>query len=151
MIKKSYKAMRTLLQCIYYDLAGKNIGSEGRHLELTLLASININRTFYDIIQYQNTSVTSSRVKRQGLEFLFEKFYRSSHRRCSIKQVFLKVLQNSQENTCVGVSFLIKLQFSGLQKKRIKYRCFPVIFAKILKTLFLQNTYNQLLLILELS
>ena len=31
-------------------------------------------------------------------------------RRCSMKYVFLKVLQNSQENTCVGVSFLIKLQ-----------------------------------------
>ena len=26
------------------------------------------------------------------------------------KKAFLKILQNSQENTCVGVSFLIKLQ-----------------------------------------
>ena len=32
---------------------------------------------------------------------------RSSHRRCSIKKVFLKILQ---ENTYVGISFLIKLQ-----------------------------------------
>ena len=31
-------------------------------------------------------------------------FYRSSHRRCSAKKVFLKILQYSQENTCVGVS-----------------------------------------------
>ena len=30
--------------------------------------------------------------------------------RCSVKKVFLKVSQNSQENTCAGVSFLIKLQ-----------------------------------------
>ena len=30
--------------------------------------------------------------------------------RCSIKQVFLKIWQNSQENTCARVSFLIKLQ-----------------------------------------
>ena len=28
---------------------------------------------------------------------------------CSVKKVFLEILQNSQENTC-GVSFLIKLQ-----------------------------------------
>ena len=29
--------------------------------------------------------------------------------RCSVKQMFLKISQNSQENTCVGFSFLIKL------------------------------------------
>ena len=28
--------------------------------------------------------------------------------KCSVKKVFLKLLQNSQENTCVRVSFLIK-------------------------------------------
>ena len=31
-------------------------------------------------------------------------------RRCSVKKVFLEILQNSQENTCARVSFLIKLQ-----------------------------------------
>ena len=30
-------------------------------------------------------------------------------RRCSVKKMFLKISQNSQENTCVRVSFLIKL------------------------------------------
>ena len=34
-------------------------------------------------------------------------------RRCSVKKVFLKISQNSQENTCAKVSFLIKLQASG--------------------------------------
>ena len=33
--------------------------------------------------------------------------------RCSLKKVFLEILQNSQENTCAWVSFLIKLQASG--------------------------------------
>ena len=33
-------------------------------------------------------------------------------RRCSIKKVFLEISQNSQENTCARVSFLIKLQAS---------------------------------------
>ena len=30
--------------------------------------------------------------------------------RCSVKKVFLEISQNSEENTCVRVSFLIKLQ-----------------------------------------
>ena len=33
--------------------------------------------------------------------------------RCSVKKVFLKISHNSQENICVRVSFLIKLQDSG--------------------------------------
>ena len=35
--------------------------------------------------------------------------------RCSVKRVFLKISQKSQENTCARVSFLIKLQAGGLQ------------------------------------
>ena len=50
--------------------------------------------------------------------------------RCSMKKVFLKILQNSQENTCARVSFLIKLQL----KKRLWRRCFPVNIAKFLRT-----------------
>ena len=38
---------------------------------------------------------------------------RSSRRRCSIKKVFLKISQYSQENTCAWASFLIKLQDSA--------------------------------------
>ena len=30
--------------------------------------------------------------------------------RCSVKKAFLEISQNSQENTCARVSFLIKLQ-----------------------------------------
>ena len=33
---------------------------------------------------------------------------------CSVKKVFLGISQNSQENTCARVSFLIKLQASAL-------------------------------------
>ena len=35
-------------------------------------------------------------------------------KRCSVKKVFLNIVQNSQENSYVGVSFLIKLQ--GIEK-----------------------------------
>ena len=34
---------------------------------------------------------------------------------CSVKNVFLEISQNSKENTCAAVSFLIKLQVSGPQ------------------------------------
>ena len=37
---------------------------------------------------------------------------RCSHQRCSIKKVFLKILQNSQESTCAGVFSLIRSQVS---------------------------------------
>ena len=37
-------------------------------------------------------------------------------RSCSAKRVFLGISQNSQENTCARVSFLIKLQALGLIK-----------------------------------
>ena len=42
--------------------------------------------------------------------------------RCSVKKVFLEISQNSQENVCARVSFLIKLHASDLQilvKKRL--------------------------------
>ena len=34
--------------------------------------------------------------------------------RCYVEKVFLEIPQNSQENTCARVSFLIKLQFGLL-------------------------------------
>ena len=60
-------------------------------------------------------------------------FDRSSHWRCFIKKVFLKISQ-SQKNTLTRV------------KKRPWHRCFPVNFTKFLKTPFLQDTSRRLLL-----
>ena len=40
---------------------------------------------------------------------------RSSRQEVLCKKVFLEISQGSQENTCGRVSFLIKLQASGLQ------------------------------------
>ena len=38
------------------------------------------------------------------------------HRRCSVKKMFLKISQSSQENNCARVSFLIKLQAWGCSR-----------------------------------
>ena len=57
---------------------------------------------------------------------------------CSVEKVFLKISQNSQENTCTRVSS--RLRSTTLLKKRLWHRCFPVNFVKFLRTPFLQNT-----------
>ena len=74
--------------------------------------------------------------------------YKRSHRRCSIKIVFLKIQQNSAENTCARLSFKVAgLRPATLFKKRLSHRCFPVNFSKILGATFLQNTSGRLLFI----
>ena len=63
---------------------------------------------------------------------------RSSHPDVFCKKVFLEISQNSQENTCARVSFLIKLQAppATLLKKRLWHSCFPVNFVKFPSTPF---------------
>ena len=67
---------------------------------------------------------------------------------CSVKKLFLEISQNSQENTFARVSFLIKLQAppATLLKKRLWHRCFPVNFAKFLRTRFITEHLWWLLL-----
>ena len=80
-------------------------------------------------------------------------FLRSSHQRCSVRKgVKIEILQNSQENTCARVSFLITLLAWDLQlylKKEALTQAFSLNFAKFLKIPFLQNTSGRLLLFLE--
>ena len=54
--------------------------------------------------------------------------------RSSVKKVFLKISQNSQKNTCAGVSFLMKFQAWGLAQ------VFSCEFSKISKNTFLHRT-----------
>ena len=63
-------------------------------------------------------------------------------RRWSVKIVFLKSFQNSQENNCVRVSFLIKFQASAYNfiKKETLTHFFSCEFCKIFKnTVFLRT------------
>ena len=55
-------------------------------------------------------------------------------RRCSVEKVFLEISHNSQENTCVRVSFLIKLKKAcNIIKKRFWDRFFSVNFENFLR------------------
>ena len=61
------------------------------------------------------------------------------------KKVFLEISQNSQENKCARVSFLIKLQAYFIKKETLA-QVFPCEFCEISKNTFSQNTSGRLLL-----
>ena len=80
---------------------------------------------------------------------------RSCHRRCSVKKVFLEIPQNSQENTCARVSFLINFikiealaqvfsyEFCEISKNTLFYRTPPVAYRTPLHSfLILMDTLN---------
>ena len=69
-------------------------------------------------------------------------YSKSSRPECSVKEVFLETSQNLQENTCVRDSFfnkVVDLRPATLLKKRLWHMCFPVNFAKYLRTPFIFN------------
>ena len=71
--------------------------------------------------------------KKQVFYFVF----RSSHRRCSLKKVFLEISQNSQENTYARVSFLINLPYPcNFIKKGTLTQVFSCEFYEISKNSF---------------
>ena len=61
--------------------------------------------------------------------------------RCSIKELFLKVSQNSQENKWATVSFLIKLQAFRF-RTGLGTSVFLWILKNFLRTYFLWNNYD---------
>ena len=73
---------------------------------------------------------------------------RSSRPDVFCEKEFLEISQNSQENTRARVSFLIKLQAAPATslKRRLWHRCFPVNFAKFLRTSFFTEHLWWLLL-----
>ena len=68
-------------------------------------------------------------------------------KRCSAKNVFLEISQNSQENFCASVSFLIKLQACNFIKKETLAQVFSCEFYEISKNTFftehLWTTWNE--------
>ena len=70
---------------------------------------------------------------------------RSSYRRCFIKKVVLKISQNSQENTCARVSFLLNLLLiCNFIIKEILAQVFSCEFCKFFKNPFLQTASGWL-------
>ena len=67
---------------------------------------------------------------------------RTSHGRCSVRKVFSKISQNSQENTCTRGSFLIKLQAEACNfiKKETLAEVFSCEFCEISENTFPYRT-----------
>ena len=75
-------------------------------------------------------------------------------RRCSVNKVFLEISQNSEENSCIRVSFLIKLQASAcnfIKKETLASACnfikketlaqvFSCEFCEIFKNTYFHRT-----------
>ena len=68
--------------------------------------------------------------------------------RCSVKKVFLKISHNSQENTLVRVSILIKLltSASNFIKNETPAHVFFCVFCKIIKNTFFIELLGWLLM-----
>ena len=66
---------------------------------------------------------------------IFELQSEAVAQRCSVEKVFLEISQNSQENTCARVSFLIKLQAQTCNfiKKETPAQVFSSKFCEISK------------------
>ena len=68
--------------------------------------------------------------------------FRSSHRKCSVKNYILKISQISQQNIVLESLFN---NVAGFQEI-LQHGCFPMKFAKFLRTPILKNICERLLL-----
>ena len=118
-----------------------------KHLLMFVLEQI-ISKTDFRLLPYllDFTLLTENDVRRVWRwKNVVISLSRSSHPRHSIKKLFLKIPQYSQESTCVRVSFLIKLH--STLKRRLQRGCFSANITKSLRAPFLKNLSEQLLLI----
>ena len=81
-----------------------------------------VNNEFLELLYFKTLFITAQKHIQS----------RNSHWRCSMKKVLLEILQNSQENACVRVSFLIKLI-----KKETLAQVLSCEFCEISKNTFL--------------
>ena len=89
-------------------------------LQIFLLRLLTLQ--YYSIFTQDTQPTTTSEV---NLRLCLTSIIKSSQRKCSVKKVFLKIFQISQENTRVGIFFLIKIQAFG--SYRISMMVFMVL------------------------
>ena len=75
------------------------------------------------------------------------------NRKCSTRKLFLKISEYSQENTCVGISFLIKMQAfrDPALLKETRTQVFFANIEKFLRAPILKNICERLLLRVSLE
>ena len=123
------------------------------HLYLVLLLqplNMYIFAGWQSSLFYKNCKQYSKIINRTHMG-LISSYDRSTQQTCSLKKLFLKISQNSQENTCARVSFLMKLQAKAFVTKETLEQDFSCEFCEIFKNTFTQNTFGQLLLLLKVQ
>ena len=92
---------------IFRRVCLRNINRIRRHINSILLKLADVWRYITRVLSHYAETLTHQL-------FLFWNCFRiiveAGVQKCSVKKVFLQIWQNSQENTCARVSFLIKLQ-----------------------------------------
>ena len=80
------------------------------------------------------------------LKIIFSESFGGSHKRCSIKKLFLKILQYSLKTSVLESLFnkVTGLHPCNLTKKRLLHSCFPVNIVKFLRTPILKKICKQL-------
>ena len=93
-------------------------GQEKKVFNLTIIR-IQISFSKFQLPTMRDSSLLSSEASLSSSDSRdsFSNFDKQNHTeavawRCSVKKVFLEISQNSQENVCARVSFLIKLHTS---------------------------------------
>ena len=105
------------------------------------------------IYQFHTIKDTQSfvRAKLKGIAISFFSFREPAARKYPVKKAFLKTDQISQEDICVGVSFVIKFQVTYLSLNLIKKtdtQVFSCEICKIFKNIIFTELIRFLLLVL---
>ena len=129
-------------------------------LELTLNVSLKFWMPYKSFIVNMKTQAQSKTLQRflerwfkascSGFAEFQKKLLEAVARRCSVKQVFLEIFQKfTGKHLCQSLFFnkVADLMPTSLLKRRLWHRCFPVNFAKFLRTPFLTEHFCWLLLI----
>ena len=128
-------------------LTSPELISENLHMETPVILRNIIKSTYLKILEYSfffNCLLTLTR-------FCVLADYRSSHQRCFVEKGVLKNFVNfTAKHLCLSLfSIKLKTLAGNFIKKRLQYRCFPMKFAKILRTPILKNICERLLLRLK--
>ena len=121
----------------YFKLNNNEISKEH------LLNKFNMISDNQGRLMLNDQKIPLSNEPQRSLGFVLKQYWR-----CSVKKGVLKKFVNFTEKHLCWSLFLIKLQVWAciFIKKRLQHWCFPVNFAKFLRTCILKNICERLLL-----
>ena len=122
------------------QIGAREITNRGRDYKLV---QNNISGILFISIHQVTEKVTTDQVAWLKIEGSVASVLRSSHQRCSIKKVVLKnfpKLTGKHQRQSLFFSKVSGFRPATLLKKKLWHKCFPVNFAKFLRTPLLQST-----------